>query len=232
MKTYVLRDNSHITQAIIIVKKLGFPVSVKTQDVIDGLEAVTDLHFLFLDDITKAIDPEKFAELYQAASYSIAPKEVPGVLGSIEYDTEIWTGQHLYHFVMDIRALDQVSVKSIKKLIAASEVLRRSIFPIRRVEPEILGSVYMKDSGSWWKRPDRSGMYTTHYIPESSSVEVVQKNLWTEITKFCESKRGYQETFENFRDFLASISVRLKMPELVLNKNPEEVDVNTVGAKS
>jgi hypothetical protein len=232
MKTYVLRDNSHITQAIIIVRKPEFPISVKAQEVIDGLEALTDLHFLFLEDIVKSVDPEKFSELYQAASYSVAPKEVQGVLGSIEYDSEIWTGQHLYHFVMDLSTIDSVSVRTIKKLIEASEVLRRSIFPVHRAEPEILGSVYMKDSGSWWKRPDRFGMYLTHYIPESCHVEIVQKDLWTEIMKFCEAKRGYLETFKSFRDFLASVSVRLRKPELVLNKNPEEVDVSTVGEKS
>ena len=232
MRTYVLRDNSHITRAIIVIKKAEFPLSVKAQEVVDGLEAVTDLHFLFVGDITKTVDPEKFSELYRAASYAVSDREIPGVLGSIEYDNEIWTGQHLYHFVMDLRTIDQVSVRSVRKLIAASEVIRRSIFPVHRAEPEILGSIYLKDTKSWWKRPSRSGMYTTHYIPETSNIELIQKDLWSEIMKFCESKSGYLETFDDFRDFLASVSVRLGVPAMILNKNPEEVDVNTVGTKS
>ena len=226
-RTYVLREHSHITQAIVLVDSPE-PLDQGESDVLDELEKLTDLHFLFLPKATPRIDPKKFSEAWSATGYTVStdPTGIQGLLWTVDYDRELFQGQHLYYFVILPGQVRGTSPDTVRRFIENSEVLRRSVFKVQRLSAEALAASYLK-SGSWWKPVDRVGTYTTHTIEQPEGLLLYRPELHQEIQEFLMGKPGYRETFPRIPDFLGSLTVRLRDPELILNMTPSDVKIGT-----
>lgn len=226
-KTYILRDNIHLTQTFVIVQD-GQELGQTESDTLDQLAEITDAHFLFVSP--KKVWPEKFSELYQASGYSLSPDRtnISGILSGIEYDRQLSPGQHLYYFVVYSQNLKDLVIKDVKKIIDNSEVLRRSIYPVSRYSAVDLSRFYERPKSGLWRKYviDRTNMYTTHTVDNSSPL-VLRPDLIDQVTEFLSDRPAYLETFTNFPDFLGSVTTRIKYVNL--NLPISDVKVSSVG---
>lgn len=237
-RTFILRKNSHITQTIIMfdTDSRVFPLTDKEQGIIDELEKITDLHFIFTSNSVKKLKPQVFSELYQAASYTITSDNVmiSGVMHSIEYDREMFPGKHSYYFIIGGWNLENVDPGSIDKITKSVQLLSRSIFKINRYSSDVLGSFYLYNDNSFFSRfvVDRRNMYTTHTVSyEDCSVIALNNKLYSKIVEFLDGKQGYQETFCGVWEFFGSVTARLLKDdkELLLNQSIDDVKINPNG---
>jgi len=233
-KTYILRARAHLSQTIIEIRDnlVTGPLSDKQHETLDRLEEITDLHFCFLDRDSKKIDFEKFSEAYRASSYSVNTDGtgISGIMEAIRYDRTMYPGQHILWFVANLDGFDQV--KTIRKIVESSEVLRKSIYNVRRLDSEFLWTHYSKNqekSLKFWQKPDRTCVYSTHEVPldQSEPVIVLRGPMIDLIYQYDHENPGYTETFPWFHEFLGSITDRMPGAyDLLLKQNPRDVKVN------
>ena len=206
------------------------PLSDKQHEILDRLEEITDLHFCFLSQDSKKIDFEKFSEAYRAASYSVNSDNtgISGIMEAIRYDRTMYPGQHVLWFVADLLGSDQPKI--IKKIIESSEVLKKSIYEVRRLGPEDLWLNYQKNQEKHWKlweTPERLDVYTTHDA-QIDPVIALRGPMIDLIYKFDRENPGYTETFCWFDKFLGSVTDRAPGAyDLLLKQNPRDVKVNS-----
>lgn len=234
-KTYILRSRAHLSQTIIEIRDdlVSGPLSDKQHETLDRLEEITDLHFCFLTYDSKKIDFEKFSEAYRATSYSVNPDGtgISGIMEAIRYDRTMYPGQHILWFVVNLHGLGQE--KTVKKIIESSDVLKKSIYGVRRLGPEYLWSAYRKNqekSLKFWETPDRASVYSTHEVPIDSEqpVIVLRSQMIDLINQYDRENPGYTETFPWFDKFLGSITDRIPGAyEVLLKQNPRDVKINS-----
>lgn len=234
-KTYILRSRAHLSQTIIEIRDnlVTGPLSEKQHEILDRLEEITDLHFCFLEYDSKKIDFEMFAEAYRATSYSVSSDGtgISGIMEAIRYDRTMYPGQHVLWFVAKLDGFDQP--KTIKKIIESSEVLKKSIYEVHRLDSEFLWMHYQKNrekSLRFWQKPDRTCVYSTHEVPidQSEPVIVLRGPMIDLIYKYDQENPGYTETFPWFTQFLGSITDRAPGAyDLLLKQNPRDVKINS-----
>ena len=231
-KVYVLREHSHITETIITFTGYqDWPLTEKAHGILDELEKITDLHFVFTNASKNGIHPGKFSELYQATGFSLSEDHtgISGILRAIEYDREFWPGQHLYWNVIRGELLDEVDVEGVKRIIESSEVLKRSVFKTYRYTSEDLYEFYKSTDYSWklWNIDILKNTYTTHTVSSECSWIVLKPELIDKIWEHIEKYPGYPDTFGSAWDFFGSVAIRLRDPELILNQDPQDVKINS-----
>ena len=233
-KTYILRSRAHLSQTIIEIhgSLISGPLSDKQHETLDRLEEITDLHFCFKEQDSGKIDFEKFSEAYRAASYSVNPDEtgISGIMEAIRYDRVMYPGQHILWFIASLDGTDQV--KTVKKVVESSEVLKKSIYEVRRLDSESLWEHYSKNkekSLKFWQKPNRTYVYSSHEVPldQNESVIVLRGPMIDLIYQYDRENPGYTETFRWFDEFLGSITDRIPGAyELLLKQNPRDVKIN------
>jgi len=232
-RTFILRDHSHITETVILFTGYpSWPLSQKEHETIDSLEKISDLHFVFTETSTTGIDPKKFSELYQATKFSISldPTGISGLLWAIDYDRAFWPGQHLHWSVILGEHLDNVDPSNVRKMIEASELIKSSVFEVKRYSSEDLYNFYkIPETGfrAIFQTPQILDTYTTHTVSPEESWVVLKKEFMDEIITYRTDHPRYIGTFRDPWSFLGSISKRLEKTDLVLNQNPDNVKIST-----
>ena len=213
--------------------ELSQPLAPATQGILDTLEEITDLHFVFLTGAP--VDPEKFSEAYRGTSYALSddPSWISGIFESIHYDRVMYPGQHLLWFVAELTELEESTPGTIKKIIENSEVLKKSVFSITRLTTEELFENYKgpRPEGSSWKfwktaSVDRGGTYDTHKV--DSRVIILRPALVDLVMDYDKKRPAYTETFTDYDRFIGSVVHRIPGAlDEVLKQHPSDVKVNT-----
>lgn len=234
-KTYILRSRAHLSQTIIEIRDslISGPLSDKQHEILDRLEETTDLHFCFLEEDSKKIDFGKFSEAYRAASYSVNPDTtgISGIMEAIRYDQTMYQGQHILWFIVNLEeGSDQE--KTVRKIVESSEVLKRSIYMVKRLGPDDLWKNYRKNQErnlKFWETPSLANTYTTHEVPfdHDEPVIVLRPEMINLIRNYDFENPRYTETFSKFSEFLGSITDRMPGAyEVLLKQNPQNVKIN------
>jgi hypothetical protein len=155
---------------------------------------------------------------------------ISGIMEAIRYDRVMYPGQHILWFVANLHGLNQDKI--IKKMVESSEILKSSVYEVRRLGSEYLWGNYRKaQEKSWkfWETPSRSGVYSTHEVPLDSEEPVIalKAPMIDKIYQYDKEHPGYTETFPWFNIFLGSITDRMPGAySLLLKQNPRDVKIN------
>lgn len=242
---YVLNQPKHTIMTCVIVFNV-FPKSQDIHDAFDKLQGISDLMFIFQNDVEQYINPRKFASLYQACGFIISESNIDySLIKSMYYSKEIF-GKHISYLITTdtnleevenldktINNISQVNISTIQKPVL--EIVRltdKQLFDYYTLEPEKNFTKFKKFLG-FDKSSDVFNMFTTH-TTSSNIVFVRAVTMENFLELFGESDKKVINFLNSFQtnkfpgSMLASYFRQAGI--LTMNKDIESLDINKLKA--
>lgn len=226
LQTFILQEPTHIAATIVYIDEKDLansqilPQSVC--DKIDLLSRLTDVFFIFRNNIKKYVNPSKFSSLFNSVGYSLYKpsqvKDPEAVIDNIRYLSTVFDNKHLFIYYTELSNIDDIPLNRLtsESFIIKPSQVNKSIFSCGRIDCEWIAKLYTQPKFTLLDKIrgrdtefELSDSFTTH----KTDTTVIMLRMSDSFKKILNMPECYIKSFSEFRTLIPSAFNKLSGEE-------------------